>query len=139
MVTRKTTPLAGEKPVGSQVGAACTSTDSIVYDLVKKAPFGMVAWRFDNVDDPTTLRMVAINDYAAHVRQFNPQEVIGKLAIDLVPRIRESGVLERYAQVVHSGKPQIIDYWRYSDDNVPETYFRVRAFPLLDQHLGVTF
>jgi PAS domain S-box-containing protein len=108
-------------------------------EIVASIPVALVVWQLDDVSNPNSLRLTAINHEASRIMQMSADQAVGKLIEEILPRIADTGLPQIYAQVVRSGQAQDIDEIRYGDSSLPDAYYRLRIFPLAGNRVGVTF
>lgn len=107
--------------------------------ILQQLHIGLHVYHLSDINDDRTLRMVDVNAAAESMMGLSAAQVLGKTIDENFPNLRERGIPQAYAEVVRTGQPlQIADLY-YSDARVLQAAFAVRAFPLPDQHLGVTF
>lgn len=102
-------------------------------------PVGILVFHLERRDDPRSLRLIAINEHGGRIARLPPQEFAGRLLHEFSPRVFETELLRRYADVAQLGVPYDIEDLRYGNERFPETNFRVHMFPLAGQCVGVSF
>jgi CheY-like chemotaxis protein len=111
----------------------------IYQDIVNEMSIGLHVYHLEDIDDDSTLRMISMNSAAELFTGVSRNDVVGKTLDENFPDLRKQGVPRLYAEVVRSGKPMELGDVLYGDDRVKENWFSVRAFPLPDNCMGVTF
>ncbi len=114
-------------------------TDRFAPDLLDQIPLGVSVYRLDEPGDPTSFRLVYSNAASARMTGLRVQDEVGRLLVDVLPEIAQTDVLERYAEVVRTGKPAGLGLVRYGDERIEERTFEVHAHPLSGPTVGVVF
>lgn len=108
---------------------------ALLAQLFQWLPTAVAIWRLDNLDDPTSLRLVTVNPASAAQVGFNLQADAGRRMIDLYPQVPPS-LLQVYADIVTSGQPRNLGELTFDSEEGAAIY-EIQAVPLPDQHLGV--
>ena len=108
-------------------------------DVVDHTPTGLYIFRLEDPQDDRTLRLVAANPAAFRMTGLPTTEVVGKTVDEVFPGLREKGVPQVYARVASSGEAEDMQEMLYGDARVPAGWFSMKAFPLPDRHVGVSF
>jgi PAS domain-containing protein len=111
----------------------------LLADVVRNMQVGLHLYHLEDIDDDRTLRMVATNLAASQFTGVAMEDVLGKTLDENFPGLREKGIPQLYAEVVRSGKSVELEEVYYGDDRVMHGAFSVEAFPLPNNHVGVTF
>ena len=107
--------------------------------IFENIPLGIHIYNLEEINDDRTLRMVFINQYAADITGVPIEDTIGKTLDENFPGLRERGIPQAYAEVVRTGKSKIWGEVYYTDNSVSHGVYSVKAFPLPDNHVGVSF
>ncbi len=108
-------------------------------DIVDHIQLGIYIYHLEDINDDRTLRMVAANPATEKLTGVAVKNIIGKTLDENFPGLREKGIPQKYAEVVRSQKPVEIDDLYYGDDRVITGAFSVKAFPLPNNQVGVSF
>jgi PAS domain S-box-containing protein len=100
---------------------------------------GMYIYHLEDLDDDRTLRMVAANPSSAALTGVAVKDVVGKTLDENFPGLRERGIPQKYAEVIRTGIPHAFEDITYRDERVIKGAFAVKAFPLPNDHIGVSF
>jgi PAS domain S-box-containing protein len=109
-------------------------------EIVKNIQIGLYVYRLENQEDDHSLRLISANPASEKFTGVPAKKVLGKTIDENFPLLREQGVPEVFAEVVRKG--EAVDLQRdvyYQDDRVKEGIFRVKAFPMEDDCVGVSF
>ena len=108
-------------------------------DIVDHIQLGIYIYQLEDINDDRTLRMVSANPASEKLTGVAVKKIIGKTLDENFPGLREKGMPQKYAEVVRSQKPIEIDNIYYGDDRVISGAFSVKAFPLPNNQVGVSF
>ena len=90
-------------------------------------------------DDDRSLKMIACNPAAELYTGVAAGDVAGRTLDESFPGLRALGIPQAYARVVRTGEPVQLGDVQYGDERVEQGWFSVRAFPLPDDCVGVSF
>ncbi len=108
-------------------------------DIVDNMQVGIYIYHLEDMEDDGTLRMISANPASEKLTGVQPSEVIGKTLDENFPGLREKGIPQKYAEVIRSQEPWEIEDIYYGDDRVISAAFSVKAFPLPNNQVGVSF
>lgn len=100
---------------------------------------GIHIYHLEDVKDDSTLRMVSANQAAVDYTGVSVKDIVGKTLDENFPGLREKGIPQIYAEVVRSGKSKVLEDVYYADDRVVEGAYSVKAFPLPNNCVGISF
>lgn len=107
-------------------------------NIVNQFPSGVYVYRLEDLDDDRTLRMIAANPAVEALTGVSPQQIIGRTLDENFPGLREQGIPQAYAQVIHCGEPFTTEVV-YGDDRVITSAFAVRVARVGPDCVAVTF
>ena len=108
-------------------------------DILDNMQVGIYIYHLEDMEDDGTLRMISANPASEKLTGVPPSEVIGKTLDENFPGLREKGIPQKYAEVIRSQEPWEIEDIYYGDDRVISAAFSVKAFPLPNNQVGVSF
>ncbi len=108
-------------------------------DIVNNTQLGIYIYKLESPDDDRTLTMIAANPASEKLTGVPVTEVIGKTLDENFPGLREKGIPQKYAEVVRTQNPIEIENIYYGDNRVVEAAYSVKAFPLPNMQVGVSF
>ena len=108
-------------------------------DIVDTMQVGMYIIRADDLNDDTSLRIVAANPAALLYSEKTADEVIGKRLEDVFKTFRGKGVPEKYLQVIKTGVPAYFEDLYETDDGILSEAYSVDVFQLTPHSAGVLF
>ncbi len=108
-------------------------------DIVNNIQLGIYIYHLEDITDDRTLRMVSANPASEKLTGVPAKDVIGKTLDENFPGLREKGIPQMYAEVVRTQIPIEIEDLYYGDNRVISGAFSVKAFPLPNNRVGVSF
>ncbi len=93
---------------------------------------------FDENGRMKDYRFLQWNTAAEQITGRKSEEVIGRTALELFPGVAERGLLDRYADVVATGKPAYIEDFYYEGDNL-NIAFDIACFRVDEKHFVCVF
>ena len=110
--------------------------------IVENIQIGLCIWQMEEVDDLSSFRLVTTNPAASQMLGLNIQDYIGRQIEDCFPNVLNEehiSEVETYAEVVKSKQAKDLGEFCYGDNRVATSWFKVTAFPLPDNLVGVAF
>ncbi|NJN09514.1 MAG: PAS domain S-box protein [Richelia sp. RM1_1_1] len=114
----------------------------IYEDIVKSIQIGLCIWQMDDLNDITSFRLVTTNPAASRMLGLNIQNYLGKPIEECFPNmLNEEHLiqLQTYAQVVKTKQVKDLGEFTYGDERINSSFFKVTAFPLPGNLVGVAF
>lgn len=108
-------------------------------DIFNNIQLGIYIYHLEDINDDRSLRLVSANPATEILTGVLVKDVIGKTLDENFPGLREKGIPKMYANVVRKQKAIEIEDLYYKDKRVIEGAFSVKAFPLPNNHVGVSF
>ncbi len=108
-------------------------------DIFNNIQSGIHIYELEDLNDDTTLRMIAANPATEKLTGVPVGEIIGKTLDENFPGLRSKGIPQNYAEVVRTKNAYEIEDIHYSDERVVAGAFAVKAFPLPNNRVGVSF
>jgi len=108
-------------------------------DILQNMQMGLYVYELENPEDDRTLQMIAANPASRKLSGVPAESVIGKYIDEIFPGLRELGIPKRFADVVRTGKAGEFEDFFYADQRVLEAAYSVKAFPLPNRRVGITF
>jgi hypothetical protein len=108
-------------------------------DIFNNMQIGLYVYELDNPEDDHSLRMVTANPASGVLSGVIPDNLIGKYIDEIFPGLREAGIPKRFADVVRTGKAGEFEDIYYADERNLQSAYTVKAFPLPNNRVGVTF
>ena len=104
-------------------------------DIVRSIPSGLFTYKYE---PPDKLFFLDGNPAAERLANIKVSECIGKEFNDIWPQARDSGITDNYLKVMKTGETYETEDQYYEDEKLEGT-FRICAFPMSKELLGVTF
>ena len=132
MVTRPARPASGMgvAEISKVIGPTIGNVESWLYQrIVEQMPLAVVVW-WAETDDPRDLRMVYCGPHSTAVTGTDMSQFVGLRFSDSFPAVFETDFPYRIFSVATGSRPDHFEAFPYSDENVPEGWFRVEVQPL---------
>ncbi|GAK60638.1 multi-sensor hybrid histidine kinase [Candidatus Vecturithrix granuli] len=108
-------------------------------EIVEHLRIGLHIYQLENLADDRSLRMIYANPAAELFTGVNATEIVGKTLDESFPGLRAKGIPQKYAEVVRTQTICELEDIYYGDDRVIFGAFAVKAFPLPNNRVGVSF
>ena len=79
-------------------------------------PFVLLEAVHDDEGRAVDLRYIQASDAALAYHQVTREGLMGRLLSEVLPGLRENGMLDRYLSVITTGEPVLLDDYSYTDD-----------------------
>ncbi len=132
VITRPARPASGMgvAEISKVVGPVVGNVESWLYQrIVEQMPLAVVVW-WAETDDPRDLRMVYCGPHSTAVTGTDMAQFVGQRFIDSFPAAYETDLPYRIFAVATGSRPDHFETFPYSDENVPESWFRVEVQPM---------
>lgn len=117
-----------------------TGLDVGIYEsILKNMQIGLDIWRLENVADLGSLRLIFSNSATERITGVPRKDVVGKTMAQAFPEGLKTGIPEICSEVARGGKAKDLGEVRYEDGQGSESVFSVKAFPLPDNCMGLTY
>ena len=108
-------------------------------DIIESIQIGMYIYHLEDIHDDRSLRLVKANPASSVLTGLDTNEMVGKTIDEAFPYLREMKIPQKYARVVRTGKPIGFEEISILEPDNMERAYSVKAFPLPDNHVGVSF
>lgn len=108
---------------------------SISSDIVRSIPSGLFTYKYE---PPDKLFLLDGNPAVERLANIKVSECIGKEFNDIWPHARDIGITDNYLKVMKTGKTFETEDQYYEDEKL-KGIFRICAFPMSKELLGVAF
>lgn len=109
------------------------------FDIINNIQVGLHVYKLEDLNNDYSLKMIMANPASEKFIGVSSDILIGKTIDENFPQLREKGIPQLYADVVRNGKTIEMEDITYSDSRIPQSVFSVKAFPLPDNCVGVSF
>ncbi|MEI7766416.1 MAG: PAS domain S-box protein, partial [Phycisphaerae bacterium] len=108
-------------------------------DIVTNMQLGLYVYHLENPADDRSLRLVAVNPASTTELGLDATQIMGQYIDVCFPNLRVQGVPQKFAQVVRTQQSITFESITYTDNNIPESTYAVRVFPIPGQCVAVLF
>ncbi len=115
------------------------ATAQLYAEAVENMQVGLYVWQLTDLEDPASLTMVATNPAASEFTGIPMETVIGKKILEIFPALVDTDIPETYADVVKSKMMVDLGEVAYGDSRIEQSTFAVKAFPLTEACVGISF
>jgi PAS domain S-box-containing protein len=122
------------------VGASSAVAAVECYErMLQNVGEGIHLWRLERPGDPRSFRLLYANAAADLLTQVPGGTVVGKPMGEAFPSLLDTGLPQRFLEVMTSGRPQTVEGFHFVDSRTSSADFTVRLFAAPDQSVGVIF
>jgi PAS domain S-box-containing protein len=108
--------------------------------VVHNIQLGLHVYHLEEPGDDRTFRLIATNPAAGQLTGLAEKDVLDKSIDEIFPEFRRQGVLQRYAEVVRTGRAIAFEQEiYYGDDRISEAWISFQVFPLHHHCIAVLF
>lgn len=108
-------------------------------DIVANMQVGLVVWHLANPEDLRSFTIMASNPASTRFTGVPAEEILGKTMAQSFPRLLETPIPARFAEVIETGHPVELGEIHYTDERVAFGVYQARAFPMPNRCVGVLF
>lgn len=112
---------------------------SLLDSVLAEINLGLMIYHVPSDDDRSAAKFIYANAEASRCTGFDMTDRVGKRILEAFPRLADTDVPDRFLEVARSGRATKLDPVRYRDGDAEERVYRVRAFPMPLQCVGVIF
>jgi PAS domain S-box-containing protein len=105
-------------------------------EIFSGLPVGVVVLRLENLEDPSSFRIVDLNPAAASLTGCTLDGVRGRTLAEF-PKLLESPFPSECMNVLHARNPKNLGEVSYGDERIRQGIYSVQIFPLYENFLGV--
>ncbi|MBN1545227.1 MAG: PAS domain-containing protein [Syntrophaceae bacterium] len=111
----------------------------LTHDIADRIQLGIYIYRLQNHDDDHSLVLVYANKASEAHTGMPADMVIGKMIDQNFPHLRMKGIPRKFADVVRTQEETDVEELCYDDGHAEPTWFSIKAFPLKQNCVGVSF
>ncbi|WP_006788726.1 PAS domain S-box protein [Thiorhodospira sibirica] len=111
----------------------------LAQNIVKHIQVGLYVYHLEDLENDRSLRLVYANPVTELLTGLAVVDVQGKTLDENFPGLRALGIPQRYAEIVRSQQVADFEDMTYTDARVLQAAFAVKAYPLPNNHMGVSF
>lgn len=106
-------------------------------DIIHNMQVGLYIYHLEDLNDDRKLKLVAVNPTSTTSLGLKEDELLCRYIDELFPELRKRQIPQRFADVVRTGEPFIIDDFVYQDEKLPLRHDSFRAFRIPGNRVGV--
>lgn len=111
----------------------------LTLDIANRIQLGLLIFHLENGDDDRSLKLIYANKAAENHADISADQVVGKTIDQIFPSLRDRGIPQRYADIIRNQKETEVEELQYDDGHGKPVWFSIKAFPLSDQYVGMSF
>ena len=108
-------------------------------EAVENMGVGLYIWRLEDSSDPRSLSMLATNPAATEFTGIPQDAVVGRTILESFPELAKTEIPAIYAGVALHKRSVDLGDVPYSDGRIKDGIFTVKAFPLAERCVGISF
>lgn len=108
-------------------------------DVVNASPTGIHVWRLEDLEDVNSFRLLVANPAAQSATGVASESILGKTMPEVFGSLMNTPMPGIYQNVIKTGQSVELGEVVYQDENIAPSVFYVRAFPLPNNSVGVSF
>ncbi|GAB4386334.1 MAG: hypothetical protein Kow00121_52700 [Elainellaceae cyanobacterium] len=108
-------------------------------DIVKNAQIGIAVWQLDQTTNVPCFRLVTSNLAASQIMGVDLPTVADRPMAEIFPAFSQTSLSQEYIHIIQTGQPQDLGEVYYSDEQITDAIFSLKAFPLPDRCIGIAF
>ncbi len=112
---------------------------SFIDAIFRELNMGLFIYHMEKLDDPASLRLIYANKEASRSTGADLRENIGKHIFDAFPNLAQTQIPQLFADVANKKESRRVDEFEYADDKLEPHNYRVKAFPMPSDCVGVLF
>lgn len=100
---------------------------------------GLFIFHLENREDDRSLKLIYANNAAENHAGIPADRLVGETIDQIFPGLRTRGIPQRYADVVRNQQETEVEELQYDDGRMKPAWFSIKAFPLPDGCVGMSF
>jgi PAS domain S-box-containing protein len=108
-------------------------------DIIENIPIGLDVMKFENIEDPKSLKVVSINPAFEKYSGIKSESLVGKYANDLPKELFKSEQGKVFQNIVKTGEAKDLGTFHHEVNGQPENYTHVKAFPIPGNHIALSY
>lgn len=115
------------------------NTHLLTHEIADRIQLGIYIYHLADYDDDHSLKLVYANQASGSHTGLPAGQIVGKTIDENFPALRNMGIPKKYADVVRNQQETEVEEFYYHDDQLAPNWFSVKAFPLPQHCVGVSF
>ena len=112
---------------------------SFIDAIFRELNMGLFIYHMEDLEEPASLKLIYANKEASKSTGTDLRQMIGKPILEAFPNLRQSQIPQLFSEVANSKESRRVDEFEYADDNLERKNYRVKAFPMPNDCVGVLF
>jgi tetratricopeptide (TPR) repeat protein len=125
-----------ELTFSEQIERACGRLYS---EIISNMQSPVAVFHLEDINHPSSLKLIAINASAARTTGINAENTIGKTIIEVYPEISGTNVQKTIVEVIRSGRAKNLGRFQRLTGHGLENDFSATAFPFSSNCVGLVF
>lgn len=113
--------------------------NELIKNIFENIQLGMYIYQLEDIHDDTSLRLVMGNPATEKLTGLYVKDIIGNKILENFPALEEKNIHKKYADVIRDQKAISFNDLYYKDNRLPGAVYAVKAFPLSENRVGVSF
>lgn len=124
---------------GNERFASGARVEHVLAGIADAATDGLYVFQADDSRDPGALRLVYANPASAAATGVAADEILGRTLSEAFPGLLGTPIPAAYLEIALGGEARHFGEIELGNERVPTQTFSLRAFPLADRSVGVSF
>ena len=116
-----------------------TRVEGVFAEVARAVELGLCIYQVDDPADASSLRLVYANPASSAATGVRFEDIIGIPLRDAFPNLMLTDLPDIYLEIALGGAARHLGNVQYQDDRFSPDVFSVRAFPLPERSVGVSF
>lgn len=100
---------------------------------------GLFVYHVEDPTAPSSLRLIYANREASRCTGADMQPLVGRRILEAFPQLATTDIPRTYLEVATQQQSRRVGVVQYQDDNLPPARYRVKAFPMPSDCVGILF
>ncbi|MBA3405086.1 MAG: PAS domain-containing protein [Gemmatimonadaceae bacterium] len=116
-----------------------TEIERVFAEIARTVEVGLYVYQVVDDVDPGSLRLVYANPASASATGVAVERILGMPLREAFPGLMETSIPKAYLEIALGGEARDVGEVDYGDERVAKQVFSVRAFPLSNRNVGISF
>jgi hypothetical protein len=112
---------------------------SFIDAIFRELNMGLFIYYMEHLDVPSSLKLIYANKEASRATGADLRQHIGKRIFEAFPNLAQSQIPKLFAEVANRKESRRVDEFEYADEKLKRRSYRVKAFPMPSDCVGVLF
>jgi PAS domain S-box-containing protein len=119
--------------------APAISAKLMTHGIADRIQLGIYIYQLEDRNDDRSLKLVYANKASETQSGLSAGQVVGKTLDENFPALRAKGIPQKYAEVVRNQRETEVEELYFDDRRLAQNWFSIKAFPLPQNCVGVSF